>query len=319
MWRENYEKFREIFFVFLYVFYIFFFVFFVFFCFVGLNNTPYDNTPYVSANKPQEVVNKLEKISIVLLTWFKNNGMKANADKCHLLLSLTNNLEANIDGTIIKCSDNEKLLGVTIDNKLKFEKHINNICGKASQKLNALARVSSYMDLPKRRLIMKAFINSQFGYCPLIWMNHSRTLNNRINRIQERALRIVYNDRVSKFNELLEKDKSVTIHSRNLQILATELYKVRNGLAPEIMNDVFQINPSIYNLRNAEFKTENVKTVHYGTESLSFLGPKIWKLIPLEIKDSTTLQIFKNKIKAWVPENCPCRLCKVFIQDVGFV
>ena len=70
-------------------------------------------------------------------------------------------------------------------------------------------------------------------------MNHSRTLNNRINRIQERALRIVYNDRISKFNELLEKDKYVTIHSRNLQILATELYKVRNGLAPQIMNNVF--------------------------------------------------------------------------------
>ena len=151
------------------------------------------------ANKPQEVIKKLEKISIVLLTWFKNNGMKANGDKCHLLLSLSNNLEANIGRAIVKSSDNEKLLGVTIDNKLKFEKHVNNICDKASQKLNALARVSSYMDLHKRRLIMKAFINSQFGYCPLIWMNHSRTLNNRINRIQERALRIVYNDRISKF------------------------------------------------------------------------------------------------------------------------
>ena len=198
-----------------------------------------DNIPYVSANKPQEAIKKLEKISIVLLTWFKNNGVKANADKCHLLLSLSNNLEANIGGAIVKSSDNEKLLGVTIDNKLKFEKHVNNICDKASQKLNALARMSSYMDLHKRRLIMKAFINSQFGYCLLIWMSHSRTLNNRINRIQERALRIVYNDRISKLYELLEKDKSVTIHSRNLQILATELYKVRNGLAPEIMNNVF--------------------------------------------------------------------------------
>ena len=62
------------------------------------------------------------------------------------------------------------------------------------------------------------------------------------------------------------------------------MFKVRNGLAPEITNNVFQINPSVYNLRNSEFKTENVKTVHYSTESLSFLGPRIWKLVPLEIK-----------------------------------
>ena len=97
------------------------------------------------------------------------------------------------------------------------------------------------------------------------------------------------------------------------------MFKVRNGLAPEITNNVFQINPSVYNLRNSEFKTENVKTVHYGTESLSFLGPRIWKLVPLEIKKLTSLQIFKNKIKTWAPENCPCRLCKTYVQGVGFV
>ena len=278
-----------------------------------------DNTPYCAANEPHEVIRKLESVSVELLKWFKNNGMKANTDKCHLLISLQNDLEANIGETIIKSSNSEKLLGVIIDNKLNFEKHINNLCDKASQKLNALARVSSYMDLPKRKLIMKAFINSQFGYCPLIWMNHSRTLNNRINRIQERALRIVYNDRKSTFNELLTKDKSVTVHSRNLQILATEMFKVINGMAPEIISNIFQINTSVYNLRNSDFKTENVRTVHYGTESLSFLGPKIWKILPSEIKTSTSLQVFKNKIKQWVPENCPCRLCKIYIQNVGFV
>ena len=78
-------------------------------------------------------------------------------------------------------------------------KHINNLCKKASAKLNALARIACYMDFPKRRLIMKAFITSQFGYCPLIWMFHSRALNNKINSIHERALSITYNDRTSTF------------------------------------------------------------------------------------------------------------------------
>ena len=83
---------------------------------------------------------------------------------------------------------------------------------------------------------MKAFVTSQFNYCPLIWMFHSRELSNRINRIHERALRLVYQDNSLSFAELLEKDNSVTIHQRNLLVPATEIFKLKNGLAPEIMN-----------------------------------------------------------------------------------
>ena len=70
-------------------------------------------------------------------------------------------------------------------------------------------------------------ILSQFGYCPLVWMNHSRTLNNRINGLHERALSLVYNEFSLHFSELLEKDKSLTIHQRNFQTLAYEVFKVK--------------------------------------------------------------------------------------------
>ena len=79
------------------------------------------------------------------------------------------------------------------------------------------------MNIIKRRTIMNAFITSQFGYCPLVWMFHSRKLNNRINKIHERALRIVYNDDLSSFDELLNRDSSFTIHSRSIQALAIEI------------------------------------------------------------------------------------------------
>ena len=82
---------------------------------------------------------------------------------------------------------------------------------------------------------MKAFIMLQFSYSFLVW----RTLNNKLNKLPERALRLAYDDRQSKFEELLNIDKSVTIHHRNLQVLATELYKVHHGLAPELMNNIF--------------------------------------------------------------------------------
>ena len=119
----------------------------------------------------------------------------------------------------------EKLLGVLIDNKLSFDQHVSRLCDKASQKMHALSRLSSFMNFEKRKMIMNAFISSQFGYCPLVWMFHSRQLNNRINRIHERSLRIIYNDKSSTFEELLIRDKSVTIHQRNIRILATEVFK----------------------------------------------------------------------------------------------
>ena len=116
-------------------------------------------------------------------------------------------------------------LEYTIDSEFKFENHITEISLKVSKKINAHCRISSFMSLEKRRTLMKAFIESQFNYCPLIWMFHSRTLNNKINRIQDRALRTVYSDYNSSFNKLLDKDGSFTIHQRNVQSLAIEIYK----------------------------------------------------------------------------------------------
>ena len=168
------------------------------------------------------------------------------------------------------------LLGINLDSELKFEDHINFMCKKASQKLHVLARIAPFMDLKQRRNIMKAFVESQFGYCPLIWMFHSRGLNNKINRIHERALRITYKDKSSTFKELLEKDNSVSIHHRNVQKLAIEIYKVLHGFSPPILNDIFVPVSHPHNFRrNDTLQRRRVNSIRHGTESISFLGPKI--------------------------------------------
>ena len=126
------------------------------------------------------LINSLEKDTNTLIKWFRDNYLKLNADKCHLLISNHNkDLQINVDTKIIKCEDSVKLLGITLDNKLNFGTHVSNLCKKASQKLHALARISNFMSRDKLRILMKAFIESQFGYCPLTWMFHSRTLNKR--------------------------------------------------------------------------------------------------------------------------------------------
>ena len=109
---------------------------------------------------------------------------------------------------------------------------------------------------------MKSFVISQFSYCPLVWMFHSKQMNNRINHIHERALRLAYNDHVSTFESLLEMDKSFTVHDRKLQILATKMYKIKCGLAPKTMQELFPLREINYNIRERNiFKSSNVKSV----------------------------------------------------------
>ena len=130
-------------------------------------------------------------------------------------------------------------------------------------------------------------------------MCHSRTNNNKINSLHERCFIIVYNDKQSSFNELLEKDGSVSIHMRNIQILATEMYKLVNNLSPPIMNRVLKLNSdSRYNLRQiSQFSRSLLKSVYHRTESNSYLGPKIWDILPDDYKAIQNLDTFKIKIE----------------------
>ena len=225
-----------------------------------------------------------------------------------------------LDSTI-ESSPSEELFGITIDSELTSHKHIISLCPKANQILRALVRIEKYLIIEKRKILLNSFITAQFNYCPLIWMWHSRTFNKKINGIQERALRIVYNDYKSNFKEFLERNHSFTIHKRNIQYLATEAYKVKNDLSPVIINDVFQFGKnSAYELRSDNhLQRTNTQTVHFGSEYIKTLGAKIWDLIPAEIKASKSLMIFKEKIKNWTSKSCSCRLYRIFIGQVGFI
>ena len=125
---------------------------------------------------------------------------------------------------------------------------------------------------------------------------------------------------MSSFDEQIEKAGPVTLHHRNLQQLATEIYKALNGVSSSLMTELFVIKECNYNLRKEVTLASNKpSSTKYGINSISHLSPKIWEQIPKEIRTSETLNIFKGKIKKWIPNNCPCNLCKVYIHGVGFV
>ena len=167
------------------------------------------------------------------------------------------------------------MLGVHIDQNLNFEEHITILLKEANKKLHALMRNKKYMTQDKLRLVMKTFIESQFNYCPLLWMCHSRDLNHRINRWHERALRSVYRNKNLTFEELLEMDKSFTIHERNLQKLATEMYKVKHNLCPKPLQDLFT---STIRGKN-DWVIPKVRGVNKGLETIRYRGPTTWSLI----------------------------------------
>ena len=279
-----------------------------------------DNTTYGVENCIMVLLKILEEDTFSVLNWFRFNEMVPNQGKSHLMIADIDHRHYDsksfvyLDGAFLESEDVVKLLGIHIDKRLKFEHHINVILKKANSKLHALMRVSKYLTQEKLRLLLKSFIEAQFNYCPLIWMCHSRALNTKINKLHERALRVVYKDKSLTFEQMLEKDGSYTIHHRNLQKLAIEMYKVKNGLSPEIMANIFTPKDR----GNGDFVIPQVKTVNMGVETIRYRGPLTWDIVPEDIRMAESLSIFKDKIKDWKPTDCTCRLCKTYIPGLGY-
>ena len=109
-------------------------------------------------------------------------------------------------------------------------------------------------------------------------------------------------------------------HEKSIQELLTEIFKVRSGTAPEIMTKFFKFKNQLFDLRkNNCLEKRIIKSCKYVSETVSNLGAKLWDILPENIKKAESLQEFKNKIKYWTPLNCPCKLCKTYIANVGYV
>ena len=142
------------------------------------------------------------------------------------------------------------------------------MCRKEGQKMIALLRLSPYLDTNKRKTMYTTMVKSQLNYCPLVWMFCPRRSSNLINKVQERALRITYNDQLTDFKSLLSNHNEITIHQRNLQVLMTEIYKIINHIAPPIMSSLFEIRENTHNTRYFQvLSNESRRTVNYGLKT----------------------------------------------------
>ena len=178
-------------------------------------NYAHGNTIYKEHENIDDLITSLQDAAAKLFKWFSDNQMKGNTDKCYLLLSKDESSEIHIGDSIIESSICEKLLGIKTDSKLCFDDHIHGLFNKANRKLRALARA--------------------IPYCPLIWMLHSRQNNNKIKHLHEKCLRLIHNDKLSSYEELLEKNGSVSVHHKNIQSLAIKMLQIKHGESPELL------------------------------------------------------------------------------------
>ena len=171
------------------------------------------------------------------IDWFSNNAMAANPDKFQAILLAPSKGETlikpiNIKGSIITTAHSVNILGIEIDDKLKFNTHINSICRKAARQLNVLRRLSSLLDQESRMAIFRAFIVSNFNYCPLVWHFCGKRNTSKIEKLQERALRFVFNDFTSSYENMLKKAELTTLTLSRIKTLALEVYKALHGHSP---------------------------------------------------------------------------------------
>ena len=171
---------------------------------VDIANYADDNTIYKEHEKIDDLITSLQDAAAKLFKWFSDNQMKENTDKCYLLLSKDGSSEIHIGDSIIESSTCKKILGIKIDSKLRFDDHLRDLCNKATRKLGTLARATPYTNLQKRNVLRNAFFHTQFNYCALVLMLHSRQNNNKIKCLHERYLRLIHNDKLPSHGELLE-------------------------------------------------------------------------------------------------------------------
>ena len=203
----------------------------------------------------------------------------------------------NINNKTINSENCVKLLEMEIDNTLSFNKHISTLCKKAGNQLNAIGRIQKQMGFKGKEVFLNSFFLSNFNYCPLVCHFCSSKSLKKSGKIQQRALRILYNDSTSDYNQLLNKSSKASMEVKRFRNIALEIFKTLNHLNPEYMKEIF------YKTTNLTHRPFNIKvnqnnttkygnnttkygnnTTKYGNKSLRSLRRHISNFLPKQIK-----------------------------------
>ena len=243
--------------------------------------------------------------------------MIINPDKFQAIIldkkkSNLTNIPLAIDNQTIKSVPSVELLGIDLDDKLNFNLHVSNICRSAANQLNASIRLKSYLSFNAKSVLINSHIISNFIYCPLVWMFSAAKSLSKIESLQKRAPRFLYNDYTVSYEGLLEKAGKVKMNVYRLRNLCVEIYKTIKKLNPEFMNDIFKVRENKRVVREQyklNLETPEWNQVTFGAKSLKVYGSKVWNSLPSHIKTSENLIKFKSLMKNWNDNSCSCTVC----------
>ena len=256
-----------------------------------------DNTICAVGKTLQDSLQRCSEDVHSSLLWFAQNQMQANPLKFQFLHTcVSDDSPLQINNVTLNSEDTVKLLGVNVDKRLKFTAQVDTVIRKCANQLNALKRQSKLLNTRTKLLIYHAFIEANFNFCPLIWMNRNKTDMSRIEKVNKRALRLVYGGKKS-YEELLIKANTCSLQVRWKRQLVTEVYKAVNGLSPSYVSDLFQEKRTVYELRSKSLQQEKFKTITHGFHSLRHEGTRLWEALPNNCQNAKDLQTFKKLLK----------------------
>ena len=281
-----------------------------------IHNFADDNTLSAHAWNTEDLKKILEDESNIAIDWLISNDMMANPEKFNAMFVTkgkndTSGNKLHIKGTEITTENWVMLLGITIDCKLNFDQHISKICKAAAAQLNALIRLKSNLPLVARKALIESYIYSNFNYCPLVWHFSSAASLSKIEKLQERALRFVYNNYSATYDQLLAMSHKCTMEVRRLRTLCLEVFKTINNMNPVYMKEIFLMPKNRHSPRYPlNLAVPKPNQVTFGSRSMSTLAPRVWNALPEHIKSSATESLFKVNIKNWDGSKCVCNVCE---------
>ena len=276
----------------------------------NLYNYADDNSIIHSSPDIETVILNLKHDCQNAIQWFTNNGMKANPNKFQFMVISSKQMEPqNIElhgGVSITSEPSVKILGVVIDDRLNFDEHVSMCCTKAARQLNALARISKYLDFKSKTIIYNSFILSNFNYCPLAWHFCGKTNNQKLDKLQERSLRILYCDYSSHFQDLLGNTSTESILTTRIKCIVSEVFKSLYKLNAPCLHDMFKINKTSYDVRVTKLEQPLRKTTNYGLRTFSYIGSRLWNLLVQEYPEVPHIDLgqFKSLLKRWTGPKC---------------
>ncbi len=283
-----------------------------------------DNTICVMHSNKQTMLSNLRVASKIAIQWFDDNLMQANPEKFQFMVfspfrkkdkGATYTLD--LGSVILTNVAQAPLLGVLFDTELTLNAHVLGLCKKANFQLLTLKRLARIMDAQTKLTILKSFIRSNFTYCCHIWYFCSPTLRQKVENIQYRGLRYVYNDYMSSYTELLERSGMQSIELYIQKTILIEIFKSIHKIGAPYLAHMFKFGNNSTRSNQVDLFVPRVRSKFFGLHSLRFHGTQLWLHLPHEAKLTDDLDVFKKCLQYFRGVPCKCAMCKSNLVSLG--